>query len=117
MLNNFLNFRARINAYRALASPSLICLSSKDPFLTAFELSWELRRLAKAEAEFRAEYNVSDPMVLLLWIKRFDDYNSEISSFFLIKIVLYKDNFIYKLEIRINQTYFCEMHRSLTIHK
>lgn len=50
--------RARINAYRALASPSLICLSSKDPFLTAFELSWELRRLAKVEAEFRADYNV-----------------------------------------------------------
>ncbi|CAL8109852.1 unnamed protein product [Orchesella dallaii] len=49
--------RARINAYRALASPSLICLSSKDPFLTAFELSWELRRLAKVEAEFRADYN------------------------------------------------------------
>ncbi|CAG7720431.1 unnamed protein product [Allacma fusca] len=48
---------SRINAYRALASPSLICLSSKDPFLTAFELSWELRRLAKAEAEFRADYN------------------------------------------------------------
>lgn len=36
--------RSRINAYRALASPSLISLSSKDPILTAFELSWELRR-------------------------------------------------------------------------
>lgn len=36
--------RSRINAYRALASPSLIALSSKDPILTAFELSWELRR-------------------------------------------------------------------------
>lgn len=51
--------QARINAYRALSAPSLIALSSRDPLLTSFELSWELRRLAKMEAEFRAEYNVS----------------------------------------------------------
>lgn len=48
--------RSRINAYRALASPSLIALSSKDPILTAFELSWELRRLSRLENEFKAEY-------------------------------------------------------------
>jgi len=48
--------RSRINAYRALASPSLIALSSKDPILTAFELSWELRQLAFAEYEFKSEY-------------------------------------------------------------
>lgn len=48
--------RSRINAYRALASPSLIALSSKDPILTAFELSWELRRLSFAEHEFKSEY-------------------------------------------------------------
>ncbi|XP_066245604.1 transient receptor potential-gamma protein [Euwallacea similis] len=48
--------RSRINAYRALASPSLIALSSKDPILTAFELSWELRRLSFLEHEFRGEY-------------------------------------------------------------
>lgn len=45
--------RSRINAYRALASPSLIALSSKDPILTAFELSWELRRLSFMEHEFK----------------------------------------------------------------
>ena len=50
--------RSRINAYRALASPSLIALSSKDPILTAFELSWELRRLAFSEHEFKSEYLV-----------------------------------------------------------
>lgn len=50
--------RSRINAYRALASPSLIALSSKDPILTAFELSWELRRLSFMEHEFRSEYQV-----------------------------------------------------------
>ncbi|XP_036364088.1 transient receptor potential-gamma protein-like isoform X1 [Octopus sinensis] len=48
--------RARINAYRALASPSLIALSSKDPILTAFELSWELRNLSELENEFKTEY-------------------------------------------------------------
>ncbi|CAH0560164.1 unnamed protein product [Brassicogethes aeneus] len=48
--------RSRINAYRALASPSLIALSSKDPILTAFELSWELRRLSFMEHEFKSEY-------------------------------------------------------------
>ena len=51
--------RSRINSYRALASPSLIALSSKDPILTAFELSWELRRLFFAEHEFKQEYMVS----------------------------------------------------------
>lgn len=48
--------RSRINAYRALASPSLIALSSKDPILTAFELSWDLRRLSFLEPEFKTEY-------------------------------------------------------------
>ena len=48
--------RSRINAYRALASPSLIALSSKDPILTAFELSWELKRLSRLENEFKLEY-------------------------------------------------------------
>lgn len=48
--------KSRISAYQALSSPSLICLSSKDPILTAFELSWELRRLSKLENEFKTEY-------------------------------------------------------------
>ncbi|XP_076315977.1 transient receptor potential protein-like isoform X2 [Tachypleus tridentatus] len=47
---------SRINAYRALSSPSLIALSSKDPILTAFELSWELRRLSSIENEFKVDY-------------------------------------------------------------
>uniref|UniRef100_A0A1I8II44 ANK_REP_REGION domain-containing protein n=1 Tax=Macrostomum lignano TaxID=282301 RepID=A0A1I8II44_9PLAT len=48
--------KSRINAYKALASPSLICLSSKDPILTAFELSWEMKRLGRLENEFKSEY-------------------------------------------------------------
>ncbi|XP_076249512.1 transient receptor potential-like isoform X2 [Calliopsis andreniformis] len=46
----------RISEYRALASPSLIALSSADPLLTAFQLSWELRDLTIAEPESRGEY-------------------------------------------------------------
>ncbi|GMS89249.1 hypothetical protein PENTCL1PPCAC_11424, partial [Pristionchus entomophagus] len=48
--------RARLNAYRALTSPSHICLHASDPILYAFELSWELRRLSYIENEFRQEY-------------------------------------------------------------
>ena len=48
--------RSRINAYRALASPSLIALSSRDPILTAFKLSWELRLLSRLENELKVEY-------------------------------------------------------------
>ncbi|KAI5741506.1 hypothetical protein M8J76_014316 [Diaphorina citri] len=47
---------SRVNEYRALASPSLIALSSNDPILTAFQLSWELRNLAFTEPECRNEY-------------------------------------------------------------
>ena len=35
---------SRINAYRALASPCFIALTSKDPILTAFRLSDDLKR-------------------------------------------------------------------------
>lgn len=46
----------RVSEYKALASPSLIALSSADPLLTAFQLSWELRELTIAEPESRGEY-------------------------------------------------------------
>lgn len=61
--------RSRINAYRALASPSLIALSSKDPILTAFELSWELRRLSFLEHEFKIEYQVKNECFLQLFFR------------------------------------------------
>ena len=46
----------RINTYRALASPAWISLTSPDPILTAFQLSWELERLALRENEFKDSY-------------------------------------------------------------
>lgn len=49
----------RVNEYRALASPSLMALSSADPILTAFQQSWELRRLARIEKEFTNDYMVN----------------------------------------------------------
>ncbi|PSN33020.1 hypothetical protein C0J52_17831 [Blattella germanica] len=48
--------RSRMNTFKALASPSLICLTAKDPIHSAFQLSWELRSLSDAEHEFRSEY-------------------------------------------------------------
>ncbi|KAF7652144.1 hypothetical protein LDENG_00100800 [Lucifuga dentata] len=48
--------RSRLNIYKALTSPSLIALSSEDPFLTAFQLSWELQELSTMENEFKSEY-------------------------------------------------------------
>ncbi|XP_058788696.1 transient-receptor-potential-like protein isoform X2 [Phymastichus coffea] len=56
----------RIAEYQALASPSLIALSSPDPLMTAFQLSWELRELAQAEPESREEYEA-----LRLQVERF----------------------------------------------
>ncbi|XP_071446810.1 transient-receptor-potential-like protein [Hetaerina americana] len=46
----------RIHTYRALASPAWISLTSKDPILAAFKLSWELERLALVENEFKDTY-------------------------------------------------------------
>ena len=48
--------QTRMNAYRALASPSLMILASDDPILTAFELSWELYHLSFSEVEFKEDY-------------------------------------------------------------
>ena len=46
----------RINTYRALASPAWISLTSPDPTLSAFQLSWELEHLALRENEFKDSY-------------------------------------------------------------
>jgi transient receptor potential cation channel subfamily C member 4 len=54
---------SRINAYKALSSPSLIVLSSKDPLLTAFELSSELAKLRKLENEFSEAYKVDEKLM------------------------------------------------------
>ncbi|CAB0038807.1 unnamed protein product [Trichogramma brassicae] len=47
---------SRLAEYRALASPSLMALSSPDPLMTAFRLSHELGELADAEPESSREY-------------------------------------------------------------
>ena len=41
---------------QALASPSLISLTSSDPILTAFQLSNELKKLGRMESQFSADY-------------------------------------------------------------
>ncbi|XP_042312001.1 short transient receptor potential channel 6 isoform X1 [Sceloporus undulatus] len=48
--------RSRINAYKGLASPAYLSLSSEDPVMTALELSNELAVLANIEKEFKNDY-------------------------------------------------------------
>ena len=45
--------RSRLNAYRALASPAYMALSSPDPIMTTFELRQEMKKLAQVEKEFK----------------------------------------------------------------
>lgn len=45
--------RSRLNAYRALASPAYMALSSPDPIMTTFELRQEMQKLAEVEKEFK----------------------------------------------------------------
>ncbi|XP_048189450.1 short transient receptor potential channel 3 isoform X7 [Perognathus longimembris pacificus] len=52
-LDAFSHSRARINAYRGLASPAYLALASEDPVLAALELSNELAKLANIEKEFK----------------------------------------------------------------
>ncbi|XP_043554350.1 short transient receptor potential channel 6-like isoform X4 [Chiloscyllium plagiosum] len=54
--DSFSHSRSRINAYRGLASPAYLSLSSEDPVLTALELSNELNVLANIEKEFKNDY-------------------------------------------------------------
>jgi hypothetical protein len=48
--------RSRLNAYRALASPAYMALSSPDPIMTTFELRQEMKKLAQVEKEFKVSY-------------------------------------------------------------
>jgi hypothetical protein len=45
--------RSRLNAYRALASPAYMALSSHDPIMSTFELRQEMKKLAQVEKEFK----------------------------------------------------------------
>uniref|UniRef100_A0A6J0SQF9 Short transient receptor potential channel 3 isoform X1 n=1 Tax=Pogona vitticeps TaxID=103695 RepID=A0A6J0SQF9_9SAUR len=55
-VDSFSHSRSRINAYKGLASPAYLSLSSEDPVLTALELSNELAKLANIEKEFKNDY-------------------------------------------------------------
>lgn len=45
--------RSRLNAYKALASPAYLALSTIDPFTGTFELRQEMMKVAQVEKEFR----------------------------------------------------------------
>lgn len=55
-LDSFSHSLSRINAYKGLASPAYLSLSSTDPVLTALDLSHELQILSNVEKEFKV-YN------------------------------------------------------------
>lgn len=55
-LDSFSHSQSRINAYKGLASPAYLCLSSEDPVMAALELSNELALLANTEKEFKVQY-------------------------------------------------------------
>ncbi|VDQ00046.1 unnamed protein product [Trichobilharzia regenti] len=51
--------RSRLNAYRALASPAYMALSSPDPIMTTFQLRQEMMKLAEIEKEFKGFPNMN----------------------------------------------------------
>lgn len=54
----FSHSKARIGAYKGLASPAYLCFSSQEPVMAALELSNELAALANTEKEFKVHcYN------------------------------------------------------------
>lgn len=48
--------KRRLHFYRAITNPAYICHTSDDPVLTAFKLSYELKRCAQLVPAFRAVY-------------------------------------------------------------
>ena len=50
--------RSRLNAYRALASPAFMALSSRDPIMATFELRQEMKKLAQVEKEFQVSVTI-----------------------------------------------------------
>uniref|UniRef100_A0A1A7WD50 Transient receptor potential cation channel, subfamily C, member 6b n=1 Tax=Iconisemion striatum TaxID=60296 RepID=A0A1A7WD50_9TELE len=54
--DSFSHSQSRISAYKGLASPAYLCLSSQDPVMAALELSNELAVLANTEQEFKNDY-------------------------------------------------------------
>ncbi|XP_029699303.1 short transient receptor potential channel 6 isoform X2 [Takifugu rubripes] len=53
--DSFSHSQSRINAYKGLASPAYLCLSSEDPVMEALELGNELSILANTEKEFKCK--------------------------------------------------------------
>lgn len=57
--------RSRLHAYRALASPAYMALSSHDPIMTTFQLRQEMKQLAQVEKEFKVYYAVVTILVVV----------------------------------------------------
>lgn len=64
-LDSFSHSRSRINAYKGLASPAYLSLSSEDPVMTALELSNELAVLASTDMEFKVTRTLHNAAIKL----------------------------------------------------
>lgn len=73
-LDSFSYSLSRINAYKGLASPAYLSLSSADPVLTSLELSHELALLADIEKEFKVIYLLPLNYVVL-YLRRLMEYS------------------------------------------
>jgi len=57
--------RSRLHAYRALASPAYMALSSQDPIMTTFQLRQEMKQLAQVEKEFKVESAILNIVIII----------------------------------------------------
>lgn len=57
--DSFSHSQSRINAYKGMASPAYLCLSTEDPVMEALELGNELAVLANTEKELKVWCNYS----------------------------------------------------------
>ena len=74
--------RSRLNAYKALASPAFMALSSPDPIMTTFELRQEMKQLAQVEKEFKVRLLVNYTHIMLIFVSYYS------------QIILYYDHIL-----------------------
>ena len=70
---------SRLNAYKGLASPAYLALSTPYPARQAFKLSHELTKLAAIEKEFKVGYvlsQVADSVTMSLFLLLLLDFFS-----------------------------------------
>ena len=83
--------KLRIATYRALCNPVWISLTSKDPLMTAFELSREIARLEKIEDAYENVFVVMAKQVDRYCMDLLDTVESSVEQYKLLNMVEYTD--------------------------